>query len=731
MSSLHPFAPVAWISRSRRIRPLLGVSLLAALASCGAAADTSSTGDTASLNFTSPYAELDLASPIELVAPPAASGNGGIAAGASFSSGTGGENVSAQDTRGRFQPNFATTTKFSQARLASAAYWLDMTDKEAATAIILNWIDQPQAENTWVGLANWDLNRWVWRKLDDVERRSVPNMAPFIRDADKMLACTILVLGTSPVILDSAGTDVNTDAPPPPPEGLLHPNSHLGVNLGAINDWSPATPFVDVFKTARPWIPQDVASGGPWDNGHAIATDENGWVTSLDEGQAVATLMMTDGEGVYPAGEYICLYDGEGTLSFEADATEVWSEAGRVGVNITPSASGHARLRITATNPANYIRNIRLIMPGYEENYDTVIFHPAFLSTLSDFEVLRFMDWGGTNHCEVVEWADRTTPNSYTQTRHFGEDDAGVSLEHMVDLANANLSDAWICIPYMANDTYVANAAALVRDRLDPRLRVFVEYSNEVWNGTFPASNYAASQGLALGLSTGEAQARLRFYSQRSQEVMNLFTTAFVDQPDRLVRVAAGQSANPWTGTTILDWNAAEGATNENNVADRFDVYAVAPYFGGYLGNNPEALTTVDMTVEEVLLACDADSILINGPDGKTATNASNATTRGIKLIAYEGGQHLVGVGTAKNVQALTDLFIATNRAAGMRQIYADNMDRWTTSGGGLFMAFTHLDVYSKHGSWGILEAQTQNTANAPKWLGLMDWLATVNAAEE
>jgi hypothetical protein len=122
---------------------------------------------------------------------------------------------------------------------------------------------------------------------------------------------------------------------------------------------------------------------------------------------------------------------------------------------------------------------------------------------------------------------------------------------------------------------------------------------------------------------------------------------------------------------------------------------------------------------------------LINGPDGKTATNASNATTRGIKLIAYEGGQHLVGVGTAKNVQALTDLFIATNRAAGMRQIYADNMDRWTTSGGGLFMAFTHLDVYSKHGSWGILEAQTQNTANAPKWLGLMDWLATVNAAEE
>lgn len=730
MSSLHHLAPVAWISRSRKFRPLLGVTLLASLASCGAAADTSSTGETASLNFTSPYVELDLATPAELTAPPTGTGVGGIAAGASFSTGTGGENVSAQDNRGRFLPNFATTTKFSQARLAAATYWLDMTDKEAATAIILDWIDQPQAENTWVGLANWDLNRWVWRKLEDVERRPVPNMASFIRDADKMLACTILVLGTSPVILDQAGTDVGTGAPPPP-EGLLHANSHLGINLGTVNDWSPATPFVDVFKTARPWIPQDVAPGGDWDNGHAIATDENGWVTSLDAGQAVATLMMTRGEGIYPAGEYLCLYEGEGTIEFQASATEVWAEAGRIGVNITPSASGHARLRITSTNPANYIRNIRLIMPGYEENYDTLVFSPDFLSTLSGFEVLRFMDWGATNHSEVITWDDRTTPNSYTQMRHLGEDDAGVALEYMVDLANANLSDAWICIPTKANDNYVVNAAALIRDRLDPRLRVFVEYSNEVWNGAFPASNYARDQGVALGLSTDPNQAKLRFYSQRGQEIMTIFTTAFEGQTERLVRVAAGQSANPWTGTTILDWSAAEGAPNENNVADRFDVYAVAPYFGGYLGNNPEALTTVDMTVEEVLLACDADSASVNGPGGNTETNASNTTSRGIKLIAYEGGQHLVGVGTAKDVEALTDLFIATNRAAGMRQTYEADLNRWTTSGGGLFMAFAHLDVYSKHGSWGILEAQNQSTATAPKWLGLMDWLATVNAAAE
>ena len=37
----------------------------------------------------------------------------------------------------------------------------------------------------------------------------------------------------------------------------------------------------------------------------------------------------------------------------------------------------------------------------------------------------------------------------------------------------------------MADDDYVYQLAALLKDKLDPKLVVYVEYSNEVWNSGF------------------------------------------------------------------------------------------------------------------------------------------------------------------------------------------------------------------------------------------------------
>jgi hypothetical protein len=136
------------------------------------------------------------------------------------------------------------------------------------------------------------------------------------------------------------------------------------------------------------------------------------------------------------------------------------------------------------------------------------------------------------------------------------------------------------------------------------------------------------------------------------------------------------------------------------------------------------------MSVADVLAACDVDSQVVNGLSGNTEVNALNATERGITLVSYEGGQHLVGVYAAQNDDALTDLFVACNRDMGMRQIYADDLGRWQTSGGGLYMAFSHVTKFNKFGSWGVMEAQTQDSSTAPKWLGLMDYLATFAVAE-
>lgn len=711
------------------VKGFLTTLALATLASCGGGGgdvvSSGGGGGSTSLNFSSPWAGINLAAPNQLPAPSAGQGSGGIAAGANYASEVGAENLAAVPQGGRFNPNYASDTPKKSARLAWGTYWLDMSDKREATAIVLNWLDQPLPSNVWIGLANWDKNRWAWRKISSLNKVTPPNsLDPYIRDSDNMLACTILVIGADPAVLDTVATNQSGDTPPPEADGLLNENAHLGINLGTVDDWNPTTVFTDVFKTSKTWIPQDVV-GGPWDNGHAINVDSNGWVTSLDPGQAVIAVMMTNMVGVYPEGNYTCLYDGDGTIEFTLNASVVSAEPGRLIVHV--ESDGTIGLRITSTNPADYVRNIRLIIPGYENTYETQVFHPDFLASIDEFNVLRFMDWGWTNTAQVEDWSDRTKLTSSTQTR---SESAGVCLEHMIDLCNTQLADAWICIPYKATDDYVQKAAALIQARLDPHLRVHIEYSNEVWNGVFQVANYARDKGLSAGLSTNAFQAQMRWYSQRSQEIHTIFADAFVDEPERLLRIVAGQSTNPWVGTTVMDWDGTAGEVDDTNVADRFDHYAAAPYFGNSLGLEPQASITATWTMEQLLTACEAESLAATGPGSSTESNANNATTRGITLISYEGGQHLAGVGPAVNNDDLTTLFTAANRNEGMRQLYLDHMRRWSAAGGGLFVAYNHVGIYSKFGSWGLLENQNQDPETAPKLQGLLDWVGELTAAE-
>ena len=84
----------------------------------------------------------------------------------------------------------------------------------------------------------------------------------------------------------------------------------------------------------------------------------------------------------------------------------------------------------------------------------------------------------------------------------------GAAWEYAVRLANETNTDMWICVPVAATDDYIAKLAQLIRygsdgtnpytspeanpvwAPLNPGLKVYVEFSNEVWNtaGAFPQS---------------------------------------------------------------------------------------------------------------------------------------------------------------------------------------------------------------------------------------------------
>ncbi len=99
------------------------------------------------------------------------------------------------------------------------------------------------------------------------------------------------------------------------------------------------------------------------------------------------------------------------------------------------------------------------------------------------------------------------------------------------------------------------------------------------------------------------------------------------------------------------------------------------------------------------------------------------ASARGLDVIAYEGGQHLVGHGGAENNKELMELFHAANRHPRMKQLYLDYLADWRAAAAQLFAVFSSVVGYSKWGSWGMLEHEFQDPSSAPKYQAVMEFL--------
>jgi hypothetical protein len=471
------------------------------------------------------------------------------------------------------------------------------------------------------------------------------------------------------------------------------PDRPVGLNLAGLADWSTELTFVDAFKTARAWVSQ--ADGKPWGQGGPLALDRLGFVQSLAPGQSAETLLFVDQQGHYAGGDYVCRWDGRGELAF-GGAARLKARAGTRAVVAVEPARGQVSIRLTKTDPADPVRNIRFFLPGTEATADREPFHPSLLARLKGFRVIRFMDWGHTNNNPTAAWADRTTPAHCTQTGN-----RGCAVEHMLQLAAATGCDPWLCVPHLADDGYAAELGRLVKAMLPAGRTVYLEYSNETWNGQFEQARHCQRKGLELGLSTNPYEAQLRYSARRSVELFRAFGGAFGD-PARLVRVIAAQSANPWTGKTELDWQDAY---------KQADAVAIAPYFG--VSPPPkDADRVLKLGVEGVLADC-RDRIVKNAKT--TGEYAAMARQRGLRLLAYEGGQHLVGTQGAENNEPLTKLFHAANRHPGMEALYAQDLKQWYDLGGDVFAVFSSVGRYSKWGSWGLLERWDQPEADAPK----------------
>jgi hypothetical protein len=159
------------------------------------------------------------------------------------------------------------------------------------------------------------------------------------------------------------------------------------------------------------------------------------------------------------------------------------------------------------------------------------------------------------------------------------------------------------------------------------------------------------------------------------------------------------------------------------NAYQHADALGTAPYYGYFLGTDGHAAQTLQMTPDEIMDACLGD---IAGQLATTQENYANAVARGLDLVAYEGGQHMVGVGSWAWNDDLSALFIETNRQPRMHDLYVTDLTGWyNATDGGLFAVFTHISQYTRWGSWGLFEWQDQDLASVPKWAGVMDFVSS------
>ena len=493
---------------------------------------------------------------------------------------------------------------------------------------------------------------------------------------------------------------------------VMPAQSPLGINLSGPADWSTDYPFVDVFRLSRKWISQ--REGEKWGHGPELACDANGWITHLETNCWADTPMLTGSNGHAPAGDYVCLYDGEGEFDFRY-AKVISREPGRIVVRINSETNapsdGGIFLTLRSTNPTNYVRNIRMIMPGFEKTYREQVFFPPFLAQWKEFNTVRFMDWMHTNSgSQQREWSDRATPTYCNYTER------GIPVEVMIDLCNRLKINPWFNIPHPASDDYVRQFAALVQRTLDPSLKAYVEYSNEVWNSMFEQHRFAEAKGreMNLGPESRPWEGAAVFYSLRSKQIFKVWEDACGGR-DRLVRVIAWQAAGGayWTDGLVL-------GTNETG--KNADVLAIAPYITLCIGpgTQPNSDAVANWTVDQVLDYAETNAL----PECLewTRTSKKIADKYGLRLVCYESGQHLVGVGGGENNEKMTRLFNAVNRHPRMGALYTKYLNALHDAGVDLACLWCSTGRWSKWGSWGLTEYWDETAATQPKFKAVCDW---------
>jgi hypothetical protein len=336
---------------------------------------------------------------------------------------------------------------------------------------------------------------------------------------------------------------------------------------------------------------------------------------------------------------------------------------------------------------------------AYATNAD--VWNPTFIAELQPYSSLRFMDWGSTNNSAIVSWSQRRLPTDPNNPNIDANNDStlvvpGLAYEWMIDLCNRTNKDMWVCVPHKADPNYWTQLATLIAQKLNSNRKVYVEYSNETWNGSFAQYNRCIEHGVALNLPGENQWYKGGAYALwQSLKIFNAFQAVFGagQMGSRVIRVFAA------SGNYDIAAKAFANVHNSPtwNVGQKVDMFAIAPYVGSELDGSSAGIqslfhTAIDQVFTERILPA--------------LTIANN---NGTLLGCYEGGQHLL----------LNAHLWSANSLIYNEYLYM--LDKWKPKFS-LFMHYTHAGTWSSTGAWGAKNATGQPMAQAHKYRAIVDW---------
>jgi hypothetical protein len=319
---------------------------------------------------------------------------------------------------------------------------------------------------------------------------------------------------------------------PSTPEEVIDPAVDLGVNA-ITYDYDL---FADAAKIGRPgWgSPADYFAGPP------VATDDLGWPMA-DAGH----LFWFDADPTKTGGTYLLQFTGQAEVSGFL-GRGLFSAAGTDYGSTLPLGAGYDAATNTTTaevavegtdlfglnfvhtkrNPSDSegtgVTNVQLMRPVAPDSTTSYapgeLFNSDVKQAFSRFTTLRYLT---ANFNGEKEWVDRKLPGDMQAA--WG--DRAAVWEYEVMSANETGKDLYITVPVLASQDYINNLALLIRygsdgvnpysalvanpvyPGLNPNLRVYVEWGNEIWNWAFSQGGWAADAGRAAVLAgTPEGQ---------------------------------------------------------------------------------------------------------------------------------------------------------------------------------------------------------------------------------